>query len=135
MCSGPEQFARRWAFLAGIMPCPSAKLNPIREIESMPALRKEEMMWLALGLAWFFLASPLLIVLSMRLGLWPQMSFWIVLVCFLVWVLLTGVGLSLYSLRAAREMGIGGLVVVAVWIGPAILLARGIMSAFRSIRR
>jgi len=101
----------------------------------MPALRKEEMMWLALGLAWFFLASPLLIVLSMRLGLWPQMSFWIVLVCFLVWVLLTGVGLSLYSLRAAREMGIGGLVVVAVWIGPAILLARGIMSAFRSIRR
>jgi hypothetical protein len=101
----------------------------------MPALRKEEMMWLALGLVWFFLASPLLIVFSMWLGLWPQMSFWIVLVCFLIWVLLTGVGLSLYSLRVARERGIGGLVVVAIWIGLAILLAQGIMSAFRSIER
>jgi len=101
----------------------------------MPTLRKEEMMWLALGLAWFFLVSPLLIVLSMWLGLWPQMSFWVVPVCFLIWVLLTGVGLSLYSLRVAREMGIGGLAVVAVWIGLAILLAQGVMSAFRSIGR
>jgi hypothetical protein len=97
----------------------------------MPALRKEEMIWLALGLVWFFLVSPLLIVFSMWLGLWPQMSFWIVLVCFLVWVLLTGVGLFLYSLRVAREMGMGGLAVVVIWIGLAILLARGIMSAFR----
>ena len=96
---------------------------------------RTEMIWLALGLAWFFLASPLLIVLSMRLGLWPRLSFWIVLVCFLAWVLLTGVGLSLYSLRVAREMGIGGLAVVAVWIGLAILLAQGVMSAFRSIGR
>jgi len=94
---------------------------------------RTELMWLALGLAWFFLASPLLIALSMRLGLWPQMSFWISLVCFLVWVALTGIGLALYSLRAAREMGIGGLAVVVIWIGLAILLARGIMSAFRSI--
>jgi hypothetical protein len=91
------------------------------------------MMWFALGLVWFFLVSPLLIVLSMRLGLWPKMSFWIVLICFLIWVLLTGVGLSLYSLRVTREMGIGGLVVTVIWIGLAILLAWGIMSAFRSI--
>jgi hypothetical protein len=97
----------------------------------MPALRKEEMIWLALGLVWFFLVSPLLIVFSMWLGLWPQMSFWIVLVCFLIWVLLTGVGLSLYSLRVAREMGVVGFVIVAIGIGLAILLARGIMSAFR----
>jgi hypothetical protein len=60
------------------------------------------------------------------------MSFWIVLICFLVWVVLTGVGLSLYSLRVAREMGVGGFVVVVIWIGLAILLARGVMSAFRS---
>jgi hypothetical protein len=92
---------------------------------------RTELMWLALGLAWFFLASPLLIALSMRLGLWPQMSFWIVLICFLVWVVLTGIGLALYSLRVAREMGMGGLAVVAIGIGLAILLARGIMSAFR----
>jgi hypothetical protein len=117
------------------MPCPSAKFNPICEIESVPALRKEEMMWLALGLAWFFLVSPLLIVLSMWLGLWPRMSFWIVPVCFLIWVLLSGVGVSLYSLRVAREMGIGGFVVVVIWIGLAILLAQGVMSAFRSIGR
>jgi hypothetical protein len=96
---------------------------------------RTEMMWFALGLVWFFLVSPLLIVLSMRLGLWPKMSFWIVLICFLIWVLLTGVGLSLYSLRATREMGMGGLAVVVIWIGLAILLARGIMSAFRSIGR
>jgi hypothetical protein len=94
---------------------------------------RTEMMWFALGLVWFFLVSPLLIVLSMRLGLWPKMSFWIVLICFLIWVLLTGVGLSLYSLRVTREMGIGGLVVTVIWIGLAILLARAIMSAFRSI--
>jgi hypothetical protein len=94
---------------------------------------RTELMWLALGLAWFFLASPFLIVLSMRLGLWPQMSFWIVLACFLIWVLLSGVGVSLYSLRVAREMGMGGLAVVAIWIVLAVLLARGIMSAFRSI--
>jgi hypothetical protein len=94
---------------------------------------RTEMMWFALGLVWFFLVSPLLIVLSMRLGLWPKMSFWIVLICFLIWVLLTGVGLSLYSLRVTREMGMGGLVVTVIWIGLAILLARGIMSAFRSI--
>jgi hypothetical protein len=99
----------------------------------MPALRKEEMMWLALGLAWFFLATPLLIVFSMRLGLWPQMAFWIVVVCFLIWVLLSGVGLALYSLRVAREIGVGGFVVVVIWIGLAILLARGVMSAFRTI--
>jgi hypothetical protein len=99
----------------------------------MPALRKEEMMWLALGLVWFFLATPLLIVFSMRLGLWPQMAFWIVVVCFLIWVLLSGVGLSLYSLRVAREIGVGGFVVVVIWIGLAILLARGVMSAFRTI--
>ncbi len=92
---------------------------------------RTELMWLVLGLAWFFLASPLLIALSMRLGLWPQMSFWISLVCFLIWVVLTGIGLSLYSLRAVREMGMGGLVVVAIWVGMAILLARGIMFAFR----
>jgi hypothetical protein len=91
-------------------------------------------MWLALGLVWFFLASPLLIALSMRLGLWPQMSFWIALICFLVWVALTGIGLSLYSLRVAREMGMGGLAVVVIWIGLAILLAQGIMSAFRAGR-
>jgi len=96
---------------------------------------RTEMMWFALGLVWFFLVSPLLIVLSMRLGLWPKMSFWIVLICFLIWVLLTGVGLSLYSLRVTREMGMGGLVVTVIWIGLAILLARGIMSAFRSIGR
>jgi hypothetical protein len=101
----------------------------------MPALRKEEMMWLALGLAWFFLATPLLIVFSMRLGLWPQMAFWIVVVCFLIWVLLSGVWLALYSLRVAWEMGTGGLVVVVIWIGLAILLAQGVMSAFRSIGR
>jgi hypothetical protein len=71
----------------------------------------------------------------MRLGLWPQMSFWIVLVCFLIWVLLSGVGLSLYSLRVAREMGIGGFVVVVIWIGLAILLAQGVMSAYRPIGR
>jgi hypothetical protein len=56
---------------------------------------RTELMWLASGLAWFFLASPLLIALSMRLGLWPQMSFWIVMICFLVWVVLTGIGLAL----------------------------------------
>jgi len=43
---------------------------------------RTEMMWLALGLVWFFLVSPLLMVLSMQLGLWPKMSFWIVLICF-----------------------------------------------------
>jgi len=91
------------------------------------------MMWLALGLVWFFLVSPLLMVLSMQLGLWPKMSFWIVLICFLVWVLLTRVGLSLYSLRVAREMGMGGLVVTVIWIGLAILLARGLLAAFRSV--
>jgi hypothetical protein len=80
-----------------------------------------------------FLGDPLLIVFSMRLGLWPQMAFWIVVVCFLIWVLLSGVGLSLYSLRVAREMGVGGFVVVVIWIGLAILLARGVMSAFRTI--
>jgi hypothetical protein len=96
---------------------------------------RTEMTWFALGLVWFFLVSPLLIVLSMRFGLWPQMSFWIVLTCFLVWVLLTGVGLSLYSLRVTREMGVGGFVFVAVWIGLAILLAQGVMFAFRSIGR
>jgi hypothetical protein len=63
------------------------------------------------------------------------MSFWIVLTCFLVWVLLTGVGLSLYSLRVTREMGVGGFVFVAVWIRLAILLAQGVMFAFRSIGR
>jgi hypothetical protein len=94
---------------------------------------RTELMWLALGLAWFFLAGPLLIALSMRLGLWPRLSFWIVLICFLVWVVLTGIGLSLYSLRVAREMGMGGLVVTVIWIGLAILLAQGIMSAFRPI--
>jgi len=94
---------------------------------------RTEMMWLALGLVWFFLVSPLLMVLSMQLGLWPKMSFWIVLICFLVWVLLTGVGLSLYSLRVAREMGMGGLVVTVIWIGLAILLARGLLAAFRSV--
>jgi hypothetical protein len=36
---------------------------------------RTEMMWLALGLVWFFLVSPLLMVLSMQLGLWPKMSF------------------------------------------------------------
>jgi hypothetical protein len=95
---------------------------------------RTELIWLALGLVWFFLASPLLIALSMWLGLWPQMSFWIALICFLVWVVLTGVGLSLYSLRVAREMGMGGLAVVVIWIGLAILLAQGIMSAFRAGR-
>jgi len=59
------------------------------------------------------------------------MSFWIVLICFLVWAVLTGIGLALCSLRVAREMGMGGLVVMAIGIGLAILLARGIMSAFR----
>jgi hypothetical protein len=96
---------------------------------------RTELMWLALGLAWFFLASPLLIALSMWLGLWPQMSFWIVLVCFLVWVVLTGIGLALYSLRVAREMGMGSLAVVVIWIGLAILLAQGLLPAFRFIWR
>ncbi|WP_448595656.1 hypothetical protein [Thermoflexus hugenholtzii] len=53
------------------------------------------------------------------------MSFRIAFLYVLIRVLLTGAGPSLYPRRAAREMGMGGLVAVGIWIGLAILLARG----------
>ncbi|WP_322800339.1 hypothetical protein [Thermoflexus sp.] len=96
---------------------------------------RTEVMWFALGLVWFVLVGPLLIGLLMQLGLWPKLSFWIAFIYVLIWILLAGVGLSLYALRVTQEMGMGGLVVTVIWIGLAILLARELLTAFRSVGR
>ena len=101
----------------------------------MIAPNRTEVMWIALGFVWFLLVGPVLIWLSMQLGLWPKMSFWIAFIYVLIWILLAGVGLVLYSLRVAREMGVGGLVVTVIWTGLAILLARGLLAALRSVGR
>jgi len=92
---------------------------------------RQEIMWFALAMAWF-LVGPLWIWLTMEIGLWERARFWLALIYVGGYAGLGGVGLALYSRRVAREMGAPGLVVTAIWIVLAILLARALMSAFRS---
>ncbi len=96
---------------------------------------RREITLIILAFVWFFVISPPLLWLSIRLGLPPTMRVWMGWAVFLIFALLGGTAVLLYTRRVAREMGVGGLVVTVIWIGLAILLARGIMSALRSIGR
>jgi hypothetical protein len=94
---------------------------------------RREITLIILAFVWFFVITPPLLLLSIRLGLSPTMRVWIGWAVFLIFALLGGTAVFLYTRRVAREMGAPGLVVAVIWIGLAILLARGLLSALRSI--
>ncbi len=94
---------------------------------------RREMTLIILSFVWFFVISPPLLWLSIRLGSPPTTRVWIGWAVFLIFALLGGTAVFLYTRRVAREMGMGGLVVTVIWIGLAILLARGLLSALRSM--
>jgi len=92
---------------------------------------RREMILMILAFVWFFVLSPPLLALAIHLG-WPfEIRAWVARVVFLIFALLGGTGVFLYMRRVARAMGAPGLVVTLIWIGLAILLARGLLAAGR----
>ena len=93
---------------------------------------RAEITLIILAFVWFFVVGPPVLLLSILLGVPPAVRVWIGWTHILIFTLLGGAGVFLYTRRVAREMGVPGLVATWIWIALAIFLAQGLASACRA---